>query len=182
MKGGSASRLVSTWDLTTIFWVGHIYTAYIIMQDFYGSHGLCSTLQNKRRWYKTIQGKRVRVIQRVTGGKSGLLPQAWRKRQQSFHSNRRSSEQLSVARSYKPGQLFHRSSWKVFSPQKGQVVHWKNLVKVCMPSQALVDARLSAFMQVWANNITNSWLAKSMRKRYMLEFASCPSRDFFLKT
>lgn len=55
------------------------------------------------------------AIKRVTGGKSGLLPQGGRHSGPAFRPGR-TSQRFREAKSYRPGRPFSCSSWKAAQP------------------------------------------------------------------
>lgn len=75
-------------------------------------HSLCSVpFDRKLLFGKTLES----AIQRVSDGKSGLIPQERRRLHQSFGPSKRSKEGFREATAYQPGRLFFRQ-WKGAGP------------------------------------------------------------------
>lgn len=77
--------------------------------DSASKQALCNIPFNGKMLFgKTLE----EAIKRVTGGKTGLLPQRIRKRQPSFRPGQTEFRRAREARSYRPGREYTRGQWR----------------------------------------------------------------------
>lgn len=126
------------------------------------------------------------MINRVAGGKSGLIPLD-KNRRRKFAELPTFQQKAKGARTYRSGKEYRRG-WKVsfwiWGNRRLQPLRTKIKSPFdFLPTQAaLVGAHLRAFTQVWVETCSDQWVTSTILRGHFCKFKHHPPRSSFLPT